>query len=361
MKKRVAFMLPGARRSASGGYKVVYEYANKLAEDGYDVDIVYPCSMLNRDKQLWEKVRRLLRLAYLTFSDSYNPRHWFALDSRVKLHYVWTFKERYMPHADIYFATAVQTSPYLNEFRRISPANKYYLIQGYETWHWPEQRVHDTYRYDMQKIVIAPWLKEKVEQAGAKATLIHNGFNFDYFKMSVAPEDKDKYCVSMLYHRSPLKGCADGMAALEIVRERFPQLHVRMFGATPLPESMQRDWVEFVQMPDRESHNAIYNNSAIYLAPSHSEGFALTPPEAMMCGCAVVCTDIGGYRVVCHHEQTALLAQMGDAEALAQSMIRLIENDQLRIRIAHAGHKAIQDYTWDNAYAKLRELISGKK
>lgn len=350
-------MLPNARKSASGGYKVVYEYANKLVEDGYRVDIVYPCSMLNRDKRVWEKIRRVLRLIYMLFSNSYRPYHWFALDRRVKLHYVWTLKERYVPHADIYIATAVQTSSYLNDFRNILPLNKYYLIQGYETWQMSEQKVHETYLYDMQKIVIATWLQEKVEQAGAKATLIHNGFNFDYFRMSIVPEDKDKYCVSMLYHRSPLKGCADGMAALELVRERFGQLHVRMFGATPLPVSMQRDWVEFVQMPDRASHNAIYNGSAIYLAPSHSEGFALTPPEAMMCGCAVVCTDIGGYHEVCHHEQTALVAPVGNVAILAQSIIRLIEDDQLRIRLAQAGHKAIQEYTWDNAYAKLRAMI----
>lgn len=350
-------MLPNARKSASGGYKVVYEYANKLVEDGYNVDIIYPCSMLNRDKQVWEKIRRVLRLIYMSFSNSYRPYHWFALDRRVKLHYVWTLKECYVPCADVYFATAVQTSLYLNEFHNISPSQKYYLIQGYETWQMPEQKLHETYRYDMQKIVIASWLQEKVAQAGAKATLIHNGFNFDYFKMSVAPEDKDKYSVSMLYHRSPLKGCADGMAALEIVRERFGQLRVRMFGATPLPMNMLRSWVDFVQMPGQAIHNAIYNESAIYLAPSHSEGFALTPPEAMMCGCAVVCTDIGGHRVVCHHEQTALIAPVGNVAALAQSIIRLIEDDQLRIRVAQAGHKAIQAYTWDNAYAKLRAII----
>ena len=40
--RRIAFLLPRSGVTPIGGYKVVYEYANRLAADGYEVELVYP-------------------------------------------------------------------------------------------------------------------------------------------------------------------------------------------------------------------------------------------------------------------------------------------------------------------------------
>lgn len=70
----------------------------------------------------------------------------------------------------------------------------------------------------------------------------------------------------------------------------------------------------------------------------------------MLCGCAIVCTDIGGYTVVAKHEQTALLSPVGDYNSLAKNIIRLIEDDALRIKVAYNGLNLIKSYTWNNSY-----------
>lgn len=104
-------------------------------------------------------------------------------------------------------------------------------------------------------------------------------------------------------------------------------------------------------------HNEIYNTSAIYVGASYSEGFCLTPPESMMCGCAVACTDIGGYKTVCIDGITALLSPVGDFRLLADNIIRLIENDKLRYNIANNGYDYVQQFTWEKAYNKFRLYI----
>lgn len=43
--KKIAILLPGIPTQPIGGYKVVYEYANRLVKDGYVVDIYYPSFM----------------------------------------------------------------------------------------------------------------------------------------------------------------------------------------------------------------------------------------------------------------------------------------------------------------------------
>ena len=41
---RITFILPGLSRYPSGGFKVVYQYANKFAEDGHQVTIIHDIS-----------------------------------------------------------------------------------------------------------------------------------------------------------------------------------------------------------------------------------------------------------------------------------------------------------------------------
>jgi hypothetical protein len=57
------------------------------------------------------------------------------------------------------------------------------LIQGFETWgDFCENMVFETYKFDLRKIVISDYLKEKVESVGEHAIVINNGFDFTYFK-----------------------------------------------------------------------------------------------------------------------------------------------------------------------------------
>lgn len=39
--KKIAIILPGPRREPVGGYKVLYQYADHLASNGWQVDFIY--------------------------------------------------------------------------------------------------------------------------------------------------------------------------------------------------------------------------------------------------------------------------------------------------------------------------------
>lgn len=101
------------------------------------------------------------------------------------------------------------------------------------------------------------------------------------------------------------------------MKTKIPQLHVNIFGFPSKPSNLP-SWYSYYQQPNKKLHNEIYNTSAIYVGASYSEGFCLTPPEAMMCGCAVACTDIGGYKTVGIDGITALLSPVGDFPCMKQ-------------------------------------------
>lgn len=357
--KKILFLLPGAAGIPTGGYKVVFEYCNRLAADGYKVGVMYPscCRGLHRvGFRVWCKA--LLRFIIYSILPRYTARGWFPLDRRVKEYWVWSLRERNVPKADVYVATAVQTAYYLARYKRISPSCKFYFIQHFEDWgNSSREFALASYHFNLRKWVIARWLEQIVEQEGEDSVLIPNGFEFTQFHITINPEARKKSRVCMLYHSLAWKGCADGFAALELVRKKCPDLRVTLFGVPPCPEGLP-DWYEYHQRPAREEHRRLYNEAAIFLGTSHSEGWGLTVGEAMACGCAVVCTDNPGYREMAEDGKTALIAPVGDSQALAECIIRLIEDDDLRLRIARAGHENILRFTWDRSYAILKKEVN---
>lgn len=113
-------------------------------------------------------------------------------------------------------------------------------------------------------------------------------------------------------------------------------------------------------MPDKDTLNRIYNEAAVYVGASHTEGWGLTVGEAMQCGCAVACTNNGGYVVLAHHEETALVSPVKDVNALAKNVIRLLRDQELRIKLAENGNRYVQQYTWKRAYNRFKNVLEEK-
>ena len=353
--KRIVFLFPHPAVGPTGGYKVVYEYANRLAADGYQVGIVYSGSIYWNRKSLFHKITCCIRYIQ-KYLQGYSCRSWFALNERVQEHFTFSLNQRHVPKADIYVATSPYTAYYLNEYDDSS--KKFYFIQGYENWGEGLKAIlHDTYHYPFQKIVIASWLQEMLKkQFHEESIWIPNGFDFSKFRKTIAVEKKNPFMVSMLYHQMELKDCAIGFRAFEIVKERFGNLRVSLFGVHDKPKDLP-DWYDYYKRPSDELHNRLNNEAAIFIGTSKTEGWGLTVGEAMMCGQAVCCTDNAGYQEMAIDGETALVSPVGDSEAMANNIIRLIEDEELRYRIANNGYQFIQRFTWEESYHKLKTLF----
>ena len=75
----------------------------------------------------------------------------------------------------------------------------------------------------------------------------------------------------------------------------------------------------------------------IFVQPSLSEALSNSLMEAMACGCAVVASDAGGNPELVRREETGLLFPAGNAEALAAQLRRMIQDADLRTRLATAA------------------------
>jgi glycosyltransferase involved in cell wall biosynthesis len=161
----------------------------------------------------------------------------------------------------------------------------------------------------------------------------------------------------MLYHTHPVKGSADGFEALSLLRKELPDLQATLFGTSrpspPLPR-----WVDYRRLPSQPELRACYNRAAIFIAPAHIEGWPLPPAEAMICGAALAATDIGGHREFGIDGETALLSPAGSPEKLAENVLRLVRNAELRTKIARRGYEHIRRCSWNEALDSFERMLN---
>lgn len=354
-KKSICFVLPGRSTCACGGYKIVFEYANRLAEKGYNVSVLYSFFLTKPVRySLFRIIRKICFFLPAKVLKLYREK-WFPLKN-VKEVFVFS-KKNILKKFDVIVATAVGTAFDLHDLNFDRSKSCIYLIQGFENWEpFLETHVIESYRFPMKKICITPWLLEKVQGAGEKAELIYNGLDFSYFALSKPIEERNPFEISLLYHTAPHKNFEDLARALEIVHKKFPNIHVSVFGVFDNPGNFP-EYFTYHRSPSKEEHNKIYNDSAIYIAASSSEGFGLTVAEAMICGCAVACTDNGGFSSMVEDGKTGLLSPVLEPEKLAENIIRLISDDKLRISLAKSGKENIKKFNWENAVEKFINVI----
>jgi glycosyltransferase involved in cell wall biosynthesis len=352
--KTVTFLLPGPGNHPIGGFKIVYEFANGLADRGWRVRIVHGnCfNYEGLDAACDWFIRRIFGVRSQPITVDYRPDVWFKVNPNVELLWAEVPHPGYMPASDVWVATWWYTAKWVANYI----GARVYLIQSVETWGGPEADVMATWKLPLRKVVTSRWLEDVARGLGERAEYIPTGLNFDTFGMDVAPEGRSPNTVAMLYHVAEVKRSADGLAALCKVKASVPSLRAHIFGVYPRPSDMP-SWMEYYQEPPQRVLREIYNKVAIFISPSRMEGWPLPPAEAMQCGAALAATDIGGHREYAHHEETALLSPPKDPDALAANILRLVEDRELRLRLAHKGHEQIQQHTWDRAVTRFDSVL----
>jgi len=204
-----------------------------------------------------------------------------------------------------------------------------------------------------------PEIGEQFDET-ARMTYIPSGLNHDAFHLTEPIDGRNPYRIAMLYHTLDWKGAADGINALDQIHQHKRDLKPIFFGAAPRPADLP-EWIDYTQMPTTLEHLELYNSCAIFLHTSWTEGFGLTSIESMACGCALVAAANGGVRDYAIDGETALLAPIKDPSRLAEQVMRLMDDDDLRKRLAHAGNSYILRFNWEHSTDLMERLLTNGK
>nr|WP_300047373.1 glycosyltransferase family 4 protein [uncultured Nocardioides sp.] len=351
-KLSVGIVLPGLSRVASGGYKVIYEYASHMATHGDDVTIYHAPRFadwpLTNSPSPRESVSDLIRHNL--------PRNarpaWFALADEVKV------KNRYRVGAgdlrghDILVASAAETAPVVARTSSEQSVPGAYFIQHFEEWVGPN-RVADTWTLPLQHVVIAPWLADISTNVGGSPILVPNAISAAHFPLGPPVTARPRHVLALVSDKS-FKRTDIAIDVLNELAKARTEFSGATFGTIARPPGLHPA-ITHVQSPSPQQLRELYQSSRVYLCCSDAEGWHLPPAEAMASGSVVVSTEIPG--VVAYGEGIALFAPAGDASGLLRQIHEALDDDERAQELADRGAAKMRAYTPDAAARTFREAL----
>ena len=101
-----------------------------------------------------------------------------------------------------------------------------------------------------------------------------------------------------------------------------------------------------------------YLNSSVFTLPSRFEGFGLVIIEAMACGVPVVAFDCeNGPRNIITNNQNGLLVKPFDVDEYADSLLRLMHDDQLRAQMGSRAYESSKKYMIEDIAVQWKKLF----
>lgn len=155
------------------------------------------------------------------------------------------------------------------------------------------------------------------------------------------------------------KGHADFLHALDILRRKTSlPFHAVLVGDGPeqgrLEALRKKLGLENAVTMAGLQHDVrpYYAIASMVVMPSHSEGSPNVLLEAMAAGVPVIATRVGGVPEIATSEETALLTEPRNPEALADAMARMLADGALRERLARNAKELAEKQYSPEAYRR---------
>jgi glycosyltransferase involved in cell wall biosynthesis len=133
--------------------------------------------------------------------------------------------------------------------------------------------------------------------------------------------------------------------AAHAVLDRVPVARLAIIGNGPMRAALERQ-AAALTLDDRVRFFDYRGPSArqlrsidVFVLPSRYEPFGIALAEAMACGVPQVTTGVGGTAEVVRDGETGLLCRPGDPADLAEKIVRLLSDEQLRARLSEASRQ----------------------
>ncbi len=178
-------------------------------------------------------------------------------------------------------------------------------------------------------------------------TVVRHGIDCDRFHPPAAPEDRferaglpGRYAIGCFGRIRHQKGTDLYVDAMLRLLPEFPRWTAVIAGRTTrrhrgfdrwLRDRIARAGLEerIVFLGEISDIRLWYRRLTLHVSPSRTEGFGLTPLEAMASGTAVVASDAGAYRETVIDGETGAVVPAGDGDAMTAAIRRYMEDPEL--------------------------------
>ena len=324
MKPKVAYLIPGC--GISGGIAVICQHLNRLKKRGYDVLMI---SETEETEIPWFPNQDVDIVSMKDAPDN----------------------------IDYLVATGWSTA---YSIQNIPAKRKCYFVQSDETrFNPPDTKAHkmafDSYKMELIYITEAKWIKRWLkEKFGQNAFYVPNGLDTDIIHSTGMRNTDPNRKIRVLLEGPidiPYKGMQYAFAAVEGL-----DCEVWCISSAGVPKPGWRCDKFFSRVP-MDQMKYMYSNCDILLKMSQVEGFFGPPMEMMACHGVCVVGKVTGYDEYIVDNYNALVVESGDVEGAHNAVKRLIEDKELRERLAENGYKTAMQWKWDDSIDLLEQVF----
>jgi len=178
------------------------------------------------------------------------------------------------------------------------------------------------------------------------------------FRANPAVPDSRKFTILSVCRFYPRKRMDVLVRAIALLRDRIPQIEARIVGRGPEYERLRRlssklrieGAVHWLGDVDLNHLAAEYNRSDVFCLPSAQEGFGIVFLEAMAAAKPIVAARAAAVPEVVRN---GILVQPEDPEALADGILRLYRDPELRKCLSAAGLRDVEQFDMRRVAARF--------
>ena len=200
-------------------------------------------------------------------------------------------------------------------------------------------------------VVPSGYLVEVFDKFGLKARPIHNIVELERFQYRERKPLRPVFLTSRLLE--PLYNVPCVLRAFRLIQQRYPEATLTVAGDGWMRaelEQLARDLglqhTRFIGRVPFEDMPAMYDSADVYLTATNLDNMPSSITESMAAGLPVVTTDAGGIPFIVTHEESCLMVRCDDHEAMAASAIRLLEDNDLALRLTAQARIRAKKFTW---------------
>jgi phosphatidylinositol alpha-mannosyltransferase len=193
---------------------------------------------------------------------------------------------------------------------------------------------------------------------GGEFELIPNGVMIERFSRARPIKEYDtEGWVNILFvgRLDRRKGFCYLRSAFRFIKKEFESTRLIVVGPAKKGE---RDGIHFVGAQHRFLPD-YYRSAHIFCSPAIGrESFGIVLLEAMASGLPIVASDIPGYNEVITHGREGILVPPRDVFSLAEAIMRLIKEGDLRRRMGLSGRERAENFSWPKVIDSITRYYS---
>jgi len=214
--------------------------------------------------------------------------------------------------------------------------------------------------------VMSAGQKEKLGKYQNKATVISTPVDLEKYKRSFFQENVNTKVVMHVGRDDKVKDYDTLIKAFELVNQKLPDVKfVKVLGGREFKKSVDgqpgRKFNLIVHSQvDHKSLVDFYYQTDVVVLSSTSESFGKVLVEANACGKPVVSTATTGAKEIVQDGYNGYLVPIGDAQALADKILYLLNNPKIAKTMGENGRKLVKEKYNDNTQKIInlwRELV----